>query len=88
VLKLGAVTTGRRLHYSYEDYLSALEMSEVKLEYCDGEMYAMAGGTPAHAFLAAAAIALLRNELSGVVAFRHRISKCTSKQRVSPPFQT
>ena len=59
------MTTARRLHYSYEEYLAALEMSEMKLEYCDGEMYAMAGGTPAHAELAAATIGILRNELLG-----------------------
>jgi len=59
------VTTARRLHHSYEDYLVALEMSEVKLEYCDGEMYAMAGGTPAHAHLAASAIGILRAALLG-----------------------
>ena len=58
MLNSSVVTTARRLHHSYEDYLAALEMSEVKLEYCDGEIYAMAGGTPAHAELAAAAIRL------------------------------
>jgi len=82
------VTSARRLHYSYEDYLSALEMSEVKLEYCDGEMYAMAGGTPAHAFLAAAAIALLRNELLGRCRVSTSDLKVHIEQRVSPPFQT
>lgn len=30
-----------------------LEQSGVKLEYCEGEIYATAGGTPAHAELAA-----------------------------------
>lgn len=59
------MTTARRVHHSYADYLSALEMSDVKLEYCDGEIYAMAGGTPAHAELAAAAIGLLLNALRG-----------------------
>jgi Uma2 family endonuclease len=34
-------------------------MSDVKLEYCDGEIYAMAGGTPAHAELAATMTGLL-----------------------------
>ena len=34
-------------------------MSEVKLEYCEGEIYAMAGGTPAHAELGAAVIVAL-----------------------------
>lgn len=28
----------------YSDYLRSLEMSELKLEYCDGVIYAMAGG--------------------------------------------
>lgn len=59
------MTTARRLHHSYQDYLSALELSGVKLEYCDGEIYAMAGGTPAHALLAGAITRLLGNALLG-----------------------
>jgi Uma2 family endonuclease len=35
----------------------------MKLEYCDGEIYAMAGGTPTHADLAASVIRLLGNAL-------------------------
>jgi Uma2 family endonuclease len=53
------MSTARRLHHSYEEYLRALEVSGVKLEYCDGEIYAMAGGTPAHADLAASIVRLL-----------------------------
>ena len=78
VLNSSAVTTARRLHHSYEDYLAALEMSEVKLEYCDGEIYAMAGGTPAHADLAAAAIRLLSNALLE----RCRVSTSDLKVRI------
>lgn len=59
------MSTARRLHYSHEQYLRALADSDLKLEYCDGDIYAMAGGTPAHAALAAAAIATLRGALSG-----------------------
>lgn len=59
------MTTARRVHCSYDQYLSALEMSKVKLEYCDGEIYAMAGGTPAHAELAAAVTRLLGQALIG-----------------------
>jgi Uma2 family endonuclease len=59
------VSTARRLHYTYEQYLRALEMSDVKLEYCDGVIYAMAGGTPAHAALAMAAGRLLGQSLLG-----------------------
>lgn len=72
------MTTARRLHYSYEEYLAALEMSEVRLEYCDGEIYAMVGGTPAHAELAAAAIGILRNALLG----RCRVSTSDLKVHV------
>jgi Uma2 family endonuclease len=57
------MSTARRLHHSYEEYLRALEVSELKLEYCDGEIYAMAGGTPAHAELAAVMTRLLGNAL-------------------------
>jgi hypothetical protein len=59
------VGTARRVHYRYDEYLSALEVSGVKLEYCDGEIYAMAGGTPTHADLAASMIRLLGNALVG-----------------------
>jgi Uma2 family endonuclease len=59
------VTTARRVHHSYEEYLRALEISGVKLEFCEGEIYAMAGGTPAHAELAGAITRLLGNALLG-----------------------
>jgi Uma2 family endonuclease len=72
------VTTARRLHYSYEEYLAALEVSGVKLEFCDGEMYAMAGGTPTHADLAASITRLLGNALLG----RCRVSSSDLKVRL------
>jgi Uma2 family endonuclease len=53
------MSSARRLHYTYEQYLQALENSAIKLEYFDGEIFAMAGGTPEHGVLAAKAIALL-----------------------------
>ncbi len=59
------MTTARRLHYTYEDYRRALAISEVRLEYLDGEIYAMAGGTPAHGALAVAMAAVLRQRLLG-----------------------
>ena len=33
---------------SYQEYLERLEASEIRLEFVDGIVYAMAGGTPAH----------------------------------------
>jgi Uma2 family endonuclease len=59
------VTTARRVQNSYGDYLRILENSSVKLEFCDGEIYAMAGGTPAHAELGASMTQLLNNALRG-----------------------
>jgi Uma2 family endonuclease len=57
------MSTARRLHYEYADYLRSLELSQLKLEYCDGAIYAMAGGTPAHAELSAAIIGVLHRLL-------------------------
>lgn len=72
------MTTTRRLHHTYDEYLAALEISGVKLEYCEGEIYAMAGGTPAHADLAASMNRLLGNALSG----RCRVSSSDLKVRI------
>jgi Uma2 family endonuclease len=72
------MTTARRLHYTYDEYLRLLEVSGVKLEYCDGEIYAMAGGTPAHADLAASMTRLLGNALLG----RCRVSSSDLKVRI------
>jgi Uma2 family endonuclease len=72
------MTTARRLHYTYEEYLTALEMSGVKLEYHDGEIYAMAGGTPAIADLAASITRLLGNALGA----RCRVSSSDLKVRI------
>jgi len=57
------MTTARRLHFSYAEYLQALSVSELKLEFCDGVIYAMAVGTVAHAELSARIIRLLGNAL-------------------------
>lgn len=75
---LTRVTTARGLHHRYEEYLAALDVSQLKLEYCDGEIYAMAGGTPAHADLAAAAVRALGNALLD----RCRVSTSDLKVRI------
>lgn len=54
-----------RHRYTLEDYLAVEEMSAVRHEYLDGEIFAMAGGTPEHAALAAAALVLLGERLRG-----------------------
>ena len=57
--------TARQLRYTYEDYLRALDDSEIKLEYSGGTIYAMAGGTLTHASLSARIIRLLDSALAG-----------------------
>ena len=55
-----------RLHrHSYADYLAVEEVSTVKHEFLDGEIYAMAGGSVRHAALSAAALAALHTQLQG-----------------------
>lgn len=55
--------TARRVHYTYEQYLTLEEASPIRHEYLAGEIYAMAGGTPDHAALAGTVIRLLGNQL-------------------------
>ena len=54
------MSTPFRLHrYSFQEYLALEELSTVKHEFFDGEIYAMAGGSVVHAALSAAMVALL-----------------------------
>src|SRR3954453_6572610 len=53
------------IHHTYADYLALEASSNVKHEYLGGQIYAMAGGTPEHAALAAAVIGLLFSQLRG-----------------------
>lgn len=43
----------RRVHYRYDEYVRLEQESPIRHEYLDGEIYAMAGGSPEHAALAA-----------------------------------
>ena len=51
--------------YTYADYLMVEDGSNVKHEFFNGEIYAMAGGTPEHAALAAAIGSALLVQLRG-----------------------
>jgi Uma2 family endonuclease len=53
------------VHYSLEEYVRFERTSNVKHEYLDGHIYAMAGGTPEHAALAAAVSGILFAQLKG-----------------------
>lgn len=54
-----SMSTARRLHHTYEQYLEVERLSSVRHEFLDGEIYAMAGGTPEHGILAARVTSLL-----------------------------
>lgn len=56
-------STARHVHHTYAEYLALEDESSTRHEYLDGEIYAMAGGTPDHAALAGAAIGILRSGL-------------------------
>jgi Uma2 family endonuclease len=49
--------------YPYREYLALEEHSPVRHEFIAGEIYAMAGGTPEHAALAAAVLRAIGNRL-------------------------
>lgn len=53
----------KQTRMTYADYLAAEELSTEKHEYLAGEVWAMAGGTPEHAALAARLIAELDSAL-------------------------
>jgi Uma2 family endonuclease len=55
----------RHARYTIQDYVRLEEYSNVKHEYVDGQIYAMAGGTPAHAAIAARVSAALIAQLRG-----------------------
>lgn len=51
--------------YTWEQYLALERDSPIKHEFLDGEIYAMAGGTPEHAALGAAVLRDLGAQLKG-----------------------
>lgn len=56
---------GEHVRYGFDEYLAVEEISTVKHEFLDGHIYAMAGGTPEHAALAASVIGHLFGQLQG-----------------------
>src|ERR1700690_3482561 len=50
---------------TYAEYLAFEEKSDTRHEYIRGEVFAMTGGTPSHAGLAAAVARLIGNALVG-----------------------
>jgi Uma2 family endonuclease len=54
-----------RQRYTFLEYVELEEMSPVKHEFMDGHVWAMAGGSPAHAAIASQIAALLVEQLRG-----------------------
>jgi Uma2 family endonuclease len=54
-----------KLNYTYAEYLGFEASSNVKHEFLGAQIYALPGGTPEHAALAAAVITLLGPQLRG-----------------------
>ncbi len=55
----------RLAHYTYDEYRRFEAAANTKHEYLDGQILAMAGGTPEHAGLAASVIEQLGRQLAG-----------------------
>ena len=56
---------GRLAAYTYEEYRRFEDTNPARHEYVDGQILAMAGGTPAHARLQAAVLFALERRLEG-----------------------
>jgi Uma2 family endonuclease len=64
------VSRATRLHFTHGDHAAALDLSNLRLDYWAGEIFAMSGGTPEHSVLATMVMSLLRAKIpSGCHAF-------------------
>ncbi len=60
------MVSGAKHHrYTYQEYLAFERSANVRHEFFDGEIYAMAGGTPTHAAICANVISIFNFQLRG-----------------------
>jgi Uma2 family endonuclease len=59
------VARGHAVYHTFRAYLAHEDASNTKHEYLDGEIYAMAGGTPEHSALIASVTTHLSNQVRG-----------------------
>ena len=59
------VTNKREYYISPEEYLEGEKVNQVKHEYVNGEVYAMAGASDAHVTITGNLFSVLRNHLRG-----------------------
>ena len=69
--------TARKIEFTDEDYIRLEDKSEIKHEFINGQLYAMAGGSPTHARLGFNAIAAIGARLRG-----KRCHGASSDQRI------
>jgi Uma2 family endonuclease len=56
---------GHAVRYSFRDYVRHEQVSNTRHEYLDGQIYAMAGGSPEHSALIASLTTHLSNQVRG-----------------------
>lgn len=59
------MNTAEKLHITPQEYLEGEKVAECRHEYVDGEIFAMAGGSDAHASISLNVAAHLKNQLRG-----------------------
>ncbi|MBK8241402.1 MAG: Uma2 family endonuclease [Deltaproteobacteria bacterium] len=59
------MTLAARQRYSFTEYLALEAISPVRHEFCDGQVWAMAGGSASRAAIAVNVASLLREGLRG-----------------------
>lgn len=65
------VSPARHHRYTYAEYLALERDSNTRHEFCGGEIFAMAGGTPTHAVICANLTVLLGSQLRGRGCMAH-----------------
>src|SRR5689334_9732286 len=65
------VSSARHHRYTYAEYLTLERSANTRHEFCDGEIFAMAGGTPTHAVICANLTILLGTQLRGRGCMTH-----------------
>jgi Uma2 family endonuclease len=80
------MTAATRKGTTFEEYVALEEGSDVRHEFHRGEIFAMAGGTPEHAALAAAVVHALVGQLKGRChTFSEALRVRTPSENVSYP---
>ena len=72
--------------YTIEEYVQILKNTEEKIEYLDGELFSMVGGTLAHAEIAGNILSVFRNRLA-TQSCRAYSGELAVKVPAAPPFR-